>query len=133
MVSNIFVNLPVKDLPRTMSFFSALGFSFNPQFTGETAGCLMLGPNMFAMLLTEQYFQTFTPKAIADAHKASEVLVALGVASSDDVKRIAGAAFANGATRVRDPQDLGFMYSEAFADLDGHIWELVWMDQAAVQ
>lgn len=128
MVSNIFVNLPVKDLDRSMAFFAALGFTFNPQFTNEKAACMVIGENLFSMLLTEPFFQTFTKKPIADAHKTTEVLVALSVGSRSAVDEILQKALAAGVAESRDSQDHGFMYSRAFQDFDGHIWEIFWMD-----
>jgi hypothetical protein len=132
-MTQIFVNLPVKDLDRSMGFFKALGFDFNAQFTNEHAACMVISENIYAMLLTEPMFKRFTPKDIADASKTTEVLTALMVESRDSVDAMMGKALAAGATEVRDPQDHGFMYGRAFNDPDGHIWEIGWMDPAHVQ
>jgi uncharacterized protein len=129
---SIFLNLPVKDLKRSVDFFSRLGYKFNPQFTDENATCMILGGNLYAMLLVEKYFASFTPgKPVADAKKQSEVLVALPSRSREDVDRLVDAALAAGARRYREPQDHGFMYAWGFEDLDGHVWEHFWMDPKA--
>jgi predicted lactoylglutathione lyase len=124
----IFVNLPVKDLERSKNFFSSLGFSFNPQFTDENAACLVIEKDaIYAMLLTEPFFKTFTPRAIADAKNSTEVLVALSCSSDQEVKDLVAKAAEAGGRAVREAQDHGFMYQHAFEDPDGHIWELVHM------
>ena len=133
MNDRIFVNLPVKDLARSVRFFTTLGYTFDPRFTDETATCMNIGENIHAMLVTEPRFRDFTPKEIADAKRTSEVLVALSCASRGDVDRIVETAFAAGARRYRDPKDHGFMYEWGFEDLEGHIWEYFWMDPAHVQ
>lgn len=127
----IFVNLPVKDLNRSVDFFTKVGFEFNPQFTDENATCMIIGENIFAMLLTEKFFQTFTAKAIADATKTAEVIVALSAASRAEVDELVNKAQAAGGTISNDPADHGFMYSWGFQDPDGHYWELVYMDPSA--
>lgn len=129
----IFVNLPVRDLGRSIAFFKALGFAFNPHFTDETAACMVIGDDIYAMLLTHGKFAAFTPKAIADATEVTEVLTALSVESRAEVDRLVGAALAAGGTEARAPMDHGFMFDRAFNDLDGHIWEIFWMDPAHVQ
>jgi predicted lactoylglutathione lyase len=129
----IFVNLPVKDLEKSMAFFKALGFTFNAQFTDETAACMVISDDIFAMLLTHDKFKQFTPKAIADASKTSEVLTALSAESKDEVNKMVDAALKAGGQKLREPQDYGFMYERSFQDLDGHIWEIMWMDPAAVK
>ena len=129
----IFVNLPVKDLEKSMTFFKALGFTFNAQFTDETAACLVISDDIFAMLLTHDKFKQFTPKAIADASLTSEVLTALSAESKDEVNKMVDAALKAGGQKLREPQDYGFMYERSFQDLDGHIWEIMWMDPAAVK
>jgi predicted lactoylglutathione lyase len=129
----IFVNLPVKDLNRSVEFFTKLGYTFNPQFTNENATCMVISEDIFVMLLVENYFATFTPKAIADAKKTSEVLVALSCDSRAEVDHVVNTALAAGARRYKEPADHGFMYQWGFEDLDGHIWEHAWMDLAAVQ
>ncbi len=128
MVSQIFVNLPIKDLAKTMAFWQSMGFTFNPQFTDDKAGALELGPNIYAMLLTEAFFQTFTQKKIADAHASVEVLNALAVGSRDEVDALVDKAVSLGGKEPRQPQDHGWMYSRAFEDIDGHVWEPVYMD-----
>jgi predicted lactoylglutathione lyase len=133
MPQMIFVNLPVKDLKRSVEFFTKLGYTFNPQFTDENATCMIIGENIFAMLLVEPFFKTFTTKPISDAKKSTEVLVALNQESPSEVRRICETAFAAGATRYKEIDDKGFMYGWGFEDPDGHIWEHFWMDPAAVQ
>jgi predicted lactoylglutathione lyase len=130
---HIFVNLPVKDLPRSIAFFTKLGYTFNAQFTDDSATCMNIGENIFAMLIVEQRFREFTPKPIADAKATSEVLVALSAESRDAVNRLVETALAAGAKRYAEPKDYGFMYQWGFEDLDGHIWEHCWMDPAHVQ
>ncbi|WP_030208598.1 VOC family protein [Streptomyces sp. NRRL S-87] len=129
----IFVNLPVKDLEASKGFYGKLGFTFNPQFTDETAACMVISDTIFAMLLTHEKFAEFTDREIADAHKTSQVLLALSRDDRAAVDSIADAALAAGGSEPRPAQDMGFMYSRAFADLDGHVWEPMWMDPAAVQ
>lgn len=126
---NIFVNLPVKDLEKTKEFFSKLGFSFNPQFTDEKAASLIISENIYAMLITEEYFKTFTKKEIADATKTTEVINALSVESREVVDEMVDKAIAAGGRVNRDPDDYGWMYSKSFEDLDGHIWEILWIDE----
>ncbi len=128
MSTQIFVNLPVKDLPASIEFFKALGFSFNPQFTDDTAACMVISENIFAMLLTHEKFQIFTPKPISDATKSTEVLVALSRESRADVDKLVSLAVAAGGSTYNEPQDHGFMYGHGFQDPDGHIWELFYME-----
>lgn len=132
MSKQIFVNLPVKNLERSIDFFTQLGFTFNPQFTDETATCMIVADNIFVMLLTEAKFKNFTPKEICNAQKFTEVLLALSYESSATVDDMVRKAVAAGGNAYSDPQDHGFMYQHGFADLDGHIWELFYMDPAAV-
>lgn len=133
MNKNIFVNLPVKDLDKSKAFFTGLGYTFNPQFTDETAACMVISENIYAMLMTHARFTDFTPKAIADSVKTTEVLIALSCESKDEVATIADAAIAAGATEAKPPQDYGFMVVRSVNDLDGHIWEYVWMDPGHVE
>lgn len=133
MSTKIFVNLPVKDLPKSMTFFKGLGFSFNQQFTDETAACMVVSGDIFVMLLTEAKFKTFTPKPICDATKSTEVLVCLSCESRPKVDEMVRNAVAGGGSTYNEPQDHGFMYAHGFQDLDGHIWELVFMEPSAVQ
>lgn|SRR5512143_307439 len=130
MKKMIFVNLPVKDLKKSMDFFSRLGFRFNPQFTDENAACMVIEKDsIYAMLLAEKFFKGFLGgKEISDAKKATEVLTALGLGSRKEVDRIADAALSAGGKETREKQDYGWMYSRAIEDLDGHIWELAYMD-----
>jgi predicted lactoylglutathione lyase len=127
MATQIFVNLPVKDLPRSVAFFTSLGFEFDPKFTNEKATCMIVGENIFVMLLVEAFFKTFTKKAICDATKSTEVLVCLSCESRRTVDMLVAKAVAAGGTTPSAPQDHGFMYTHGFEDLDSHIWELVHM------
>jgi predicted lactoylglutathione lyase len=127
MNKQIFVNLPVKDLERTKAFFGELGFGFNPQFTDDKAACMIVSDDIFVMLLVEDFFKGFTPKAVADAHKVTEVLVCLSCESREELENMVRKAVASGGKTPREPQDHGFMYQHAFEDPDGHIWELVHM------
>ena len=133
MPQMIFLNLPVKDLPRSMAFFQALGFSFNPQFTDDTAACMVISDTIFAMLLTHAKFESFSPKPIADTNESIEVLTCLSRESRAGVDAIVKAAVAAGGSTYNAPQDHGFMYGHGFRDLDGHVWEVMWMDPTAVQ
>jgi len=132
MATKIFVNLPVKNLDRSVEFFTKLGFSFNAQFTDETATCIVVSEDIFAMLLTEAKFKEFTPNAICDATKSTEVLVCLSSESREEVDKMIRNAVAAGGTTYNEPQDYGFMYSHGFQDLDGHIWETMFMEPSAV-
>lgn len=132
MHTMIFVNLPIRDLDASRAFFTSLGYTFNEAFSDENALCLILGDNLYAMLLKREFFQTFTPREVADARATTEVLVALSVGARDDVDRLITRAVEAGGTEVREPQDLGFMYGRSYADPDGHIWEIIWTDPAAV-
>ncbi|MDP3521170.1 MAG: glyoxalase/bleomycin resistance/extradiol dioxygenase family protein [Hydrogenophaga sp.] len=131
MLKQIFVNLPVADLPRSMAFFRALGLNFNPRFTNEQGACLEIAENICAMLLVEPFFQGFTKLPISDAKKATEVLIALSCESRAEVDELVAKALAAGGTTPNAAQDHGFMYQHGFADLDGHQWEVFWMDEAA--
>lgn len=132
MSRKIFVNLPVRDLDRSIGFFKQLGFEFNPQFTDETATCMVIADDISVMLLTEPKFKTFTPKAICNAGKATEVLVCLSCDSRGEVDELVKKAVAAGGRTYNEPQDHGFMYGHGFEDLDGHIWELMYMDPKAM-
>lgn len=131
MNQQIYVNLPVRDLPRSKAFFSALGYSFNPQFTDEKAACLVISADICVMLLTEPFFAGFTGKPVADARKTTEVLICLSCQSRDEVDTQVKKAWAAGGTVPRTAVDHGFMYQHGFEDPDGHIWELAYMDMAA--
>lgn len=132
MVKQIFVNLPVKDLNKTIAFFTKLGFTFNPQFTDEKATCMIIGENIFVMLLTEPFFKTFIKKEISNAHNTTEVLNALSVENREKVDELVDLAVEAGGREPRETQDHGWMYTRAFEDLDGHIWELLYMDETAM-
>ncbi len=131
MHSNMFVNLPIRDMARTRAFYEKVGYSFNPQFTNDQGACMVVGENIFVMLLVESFFQTFTKKPISDATKSTEVLVCVSCNSRAEVDEIVAKAVAAGAKTPNAPQDHGFMYSHGYEDLDGHIWELAYMDMAA--
>lgn len=120
----MFVNLPVKDLGKSVKFFTALGFKFNPQFTDENATCMIVSEESFVMLLVEKFFKTFTPKPVSDARKSTEVLICLSCNSRQEVDEMVSKAVAAGATTPNKAQDHGFMYQHGFEDLDGHLWEL---------
>jgi predicted lactoylglutathione lyase len=129
MATNIFVNLPVADLPRSVDFFKKLGYDFHEQFTDESAASMLIGEHMYAMLLTPDKFNQFTSKPISDAHHQTEVLVALSVDSRQAVDELVSTAVCNGAVEARRAEDHGWMYGRAYHDLDGHIWEILWMDK----
>src|SRR5262245_3491689 len=125
MSSKIFVNLPVKDLKKSIEFFTKLGFKFNPQFTDDTATCMIVSDDIFVMLLTHAKFKTFTPKPVCDATKSTEVLIALSRESRPDVDGMVRNAVAAGGSTYSEAKDYGFMYQHGFQDPDGHIWELI--------
>jgi len=127
MHSQIFVNLPVKDLKRSVNFFTSLGYTFNPTFTDENATCMILGDNLFVMLLVEKFFSSFTSKAITDTRSSTEVLTCVACANREQVDQLVAKARAAGARVPREAQDHGFMYAHGYEDLDGHTWELVYM------
>jgi predicted lactoylglutathione lyase len=127
MSRKIFVNLPVKDLDRAVTFFTALGFRFNPQFTDENATCMIIADDSFVMLLVEPFFSGFTPKPLVDAHRHTEVLVALSCDSREEVDALVASALAAGGKTPMPARDLGFMYQHGFEDPDGHLWELAYM------
>lgn len=132
MTRQIFVNLHVKDLKKSVDFFTALGFSFNPQFTDETATCMIIADNIFAMLITEARFKEFTAKEISNAHKTAEVITALSAASRQEVDDIVTKALAAGGTEPKPAQDHGWMYYRHIQDLDGHAWEFAFMDASQI-
>jgi predicted lactoylglutathione lyase len=127
MATQIFVNLPVRNLDQSVAFFTRLGYKFNPQFTDENATCMIVSEDIYVMLLVEHYFKTFTPKPIADAMKTTEVLLCLSCESRAQVDEMVAKAVAAGGTTPNKPQDHGFMYQHGYQDLDGHMWELVHM------
>jgi predicted lactoylglutathione lyase len=128
MAKQIFVNLPVKDLNKSVEFFSKLGFEFNPKFTDENATCMIVGENIYVMLLVEKFFKTFTPKEISDATKSSEVIIALNADNNKKVDELVKKAVAAGGKTFSEPKDYGFMYQHGFQDQDGHLWEVFYMD-----
>lgn len=128
MPSKVFINLPVKDLGRSVEFFTNMGFQFNPQFSDDKAGCMVVSDRIFVMLLTESYFKTFIDTSLCDANQQTEVLIALDANSVDEVKEFISKALSLGGRIYAEPKDHGFMYQHSFADLDGHKWELVYMD-----
>ena len=130
MPRNLYVNLPVKDLARSVDFFEALDFSFNPKFTNENAACLVINERTGVMLLVESYFAGFTNKPVADARASTETLLALSLDSRAEVDEFMAKALAAGATPTTESKDYGFMYQHGFADPDGHQWEVFWMDEA---
>jgi predicted lactoylglutathione lyase len=132
MASKIFLNLAVKDLKKSIDFFTTLGFSFNPQFTDEQATCMIIGENIFAMLVTEQRFKDFTKKEICNAHKNTEVLIAIDADSREKVDEMVKTAVDAGRSIYMEPQDHGWIYGHSFADLDGHQWEIMYMDENAI-
>jgi uncharacterized protein len=131
MTRQIYVNLPVKDLERSKTFFTALGFGFESKFTDANAVCMTVAENIFVMLLAEPFFKTFTKKEVCDAKRSTEVLLCLTCESREQVDQLVLKATAAGATIPRKPEDHGFMYGHAFEDLDGHIWELLYMEPSA--
>lgn len=133
MAAKIFVNLPVKDLKRSVEFFTRLGYKFNPQFTDETAACMIVSEDIYVMLLTQAKFKEFTPKQICDATKSTEVLVCLSCESREQVNDMVGKAVAGGGTTHAKSKDYGFMYQHGFQDPDGHIWELIYMEPSALK
>jgi uncharacterized protein len=128
----LFLNLPVADLEASKRFFGALGLAFDPKFTDDSATCMVVGDQAFVMLLVEERFRDFTSKPIADA-ATTEAIVSFSADSREEVDALAEAARDAGASDANDPMDMGFMYGRSFHDLDGHLWEVVWMDQQAVE
>ena len=132
MGTKIFVNLPVKNLDKSKAFFIDIGFKINQQFTDNTAACIVITEEIYAMILTYEKFKEFTHKEIVDANKATEVLTCLSFDTKEKVHELVDSAIAAGATETRAPQDYGFMIGRSFNDPDGHIWEIVWMDPAGI-
>ncbi len=133
MVTKIFINLPVRDLNNTIDFFTKLGFKFNPQFTDENATCMIVGEDIFVMLLVEKFFKIFTKKEICDTSKDTEVIVALSVESREKVDQMINKALESGGKESREPQDHGWMYGRSFEDINKHLWEIIYMDESAVK
>ena len=128
----IFINLPVKDLNKSVEFFTKIGFEFDAKFTNEKATCMILGENMFVMLLVEEFFKSFTKREIPNTTTSTEVIVAFSVDSKELVNELVSKALAAGGTVSNEVTDQSFMYSGSFHDLDGHLWELFYMDQSAI-
>jgi predicted lactoylglutathione lyase len=133
VTTKIFVNLPAKDLNKTIEFFTKLGFKFNPQFTDENATCMIVGEDIFVMFLVEKFFKTFTKKEICDTSKNTEVIVALSVEGREKVDQMINKAIEAGGTESREPQDHRWMYGRSFEDINGHIWEIIYMDESALK
>src|SRR3989338_4903517 len=132
MAKQIFVNLPVKDLKKSVEFFTKLGFAFNPKFTDGNAACMIMGKNIFSMLIVHKFFKTFIKKEISNAKKTTEVLLALQVNSKKEVDEMIAKAIKAGGKDTEKTQDYGWMYGRDFEDLDGHIWEAFYMDEKAM-
>jgi len=133
LTTQIFVNLPVKDLSRTVEFFKKLGFAFNAQFTDENATCMIINDNIFVMLLVEKFFKSFTKKEICDTTKHTEVIIALSTDSREKVDEMMQSVFQAGGKESREPQDHGWMYGRSFQDINGHLWEIIYMDEKALK
>jgi predicted lactoylglutathione lyase len=131
MSTQIFVNLPVKNLNRSVEFFTKLGYTFNPQFTDEKATCMVVSDTIFVMLLVEEFFQTFTKKPIADSTKSTEVIIALSANSRQEVDELVNKALAAGGTTPNEKMDQEFMYGWGYQDLEGHLWEVMYMEPHA--
>jgi len=133
MTTKIFVNLPVKDLNRTVEFFTKLGFKFNPQFTDKNATCMIISEDIFVMLLVEEFFKTFTKKEICNTSKNIEAIIALSAESRENVDEMINKAIEAGGIEPRKPQDHGWMYDRAFEDIDGHLWEITYMNESSLK
>ncbi|HNS13134.1 MAG TPA: VOC family protein [Bacteroidia bacterium] len=132
MKTNMYLNLPVKDLAKSTAFFERLGFTINPQFSGETATSMVVNEHIYIMLLQEEFFKTFTKKTISDAHKSTEMLIGLSAETKDEVNKLVDAALNAGGISYNEAMDHGWMYQRSFADLDGHQWEIFYMDLNAM-
>ncbi|MBS1984475.1 MAG: VOC family protein [Bdellovibrionales bacterium] len=133
MAQQIYINLPVKNLSKAMQFFTHIGFAFNLKFTNATGACMIVGENIYVMLLAENFFRTFTTKSICDAKESTEVLICISAESRESVDEMITRARQAGGAVTRQPQDHGFMYGHGFEDLDGHIWEVIYMDPSTSQ
>ncbi|KAF2511898.1 VOC family protein [Flavobacterium foetidum] len=132
MKTKIFLNLAVKDLDKAVSFYNKLGFSTDPKFTNEKGACLVIDENIFVMLLVEEFYQTFTKKQICDATKSSEALMAISVDSREQVDEMLEKAIKAGGTDYDQANDYGWMYQKTFLDIDGHHWEVFFMDESQI-
>ena len=130
MTQQVYINLPVEDLSRSVAFFTSLGYSANPKFSNEMGACIIVSDTIFVMLLTHEHFKSFAPNPIADATKTTEVLICLSCESREQVDALADKAIAAGGRSTKEPMDMGFMYGRSFQDLDGHGWELMHMDES---
>jgi len=131
--TKIFINLAVKDLKKSIDFFTKLGFKFNPMFTDENAACMVISEDIYAMLLVEKFFKNFIPgKEICDARTSTEALIALSAKTREEVDALITKAVAAGGSEYRETQDYGWMYGRAFQDINGHIWEIGYMDMTAM-
>jgi len=133
MGTQIFLNLPVKNLKRSVEFFTKLGYKFDPRFTDENATCMIVGENIFVMLLVEEFFRTFIKKELCDTAKCTEAIVALSMDSRAKVDEMVAKAVAAGATTPNESKDYGFMYQHGYQDLDGHLWEVFYMEPGAAE
>ena len=133
MTTKIFVNLPVKDLNRAVEFFTKLGFKFNPQFTDKNATCMIISEDIFVMLLVEEFFKTFTKKEICNTSKNIEAIIALSAESRENVDEMINKAIEAGGIEPRKPRDHGWMYDRAFEDIDGHLWEITYMNESSLK
>ena len=127
MVNSLFVNLPIANLKKSVEFFTGLGFTFNPQFTDEQSTCMIVNDNIFIMLLEHAKFESFIEKKIAPSDTA-EAIFGLSCDSAEDVRTLCEKAFTLGARKVNEPEDIGLMFSWGFEDLDGHLWDVFWMN-----
>jgi len=132
MFNQIFVNLPVANLKRSVEFFTGMGFTFNPKFTNEQSTCMIVSEHIYVMLLERDVFASFIPKPIAPA-ETTEAILSFACTSTEQVRALSEKAFALGAKQINEPDDKGFMFSWGFEDLDGHLWDLFWMDPAALE
>ena len=132
MGRQLYVNLPVSNVQKTKTFFSKLGFHFEPKFSNDDAICMIIDDDIYVMLLAEPFFKSFIKKEISNAKQSTEVLLCLSCSNRQEVDALTDKALSAGGKLAREPQDLGFMYSQAFEDLDGHIWELMHMDPNAM-
>jgi len=130
METQIFLNLPVKDLNKSIQFFTELGFTFNPKFTDDKATCMIIGDKSFAMLIIEEFYKTFTHKEICDAGKSSEVLISVSVENREKVDEIISKVIKAGGSEYMEVKDHGWMYHRSFLDLDNHHWEVFFMDES---
>ena len=133
MKTKIFVNIPVKELNKSVDFFTKLGFNFNPQFTDENATCMIVGEDIFVMLLVEKFFKSFTKKEICDTSKSTEAILALSVESREKVDQMIDIAVGAGGSEPREKQDHGWMYGRSFEDIDGHLWEVFFMEESTIK